>query len=338
LPWRSGMLVTQMYRQYKQEILLGYNDFQQKMVVDDQHGYAKGYFDNYRNQIIFATEGSLEYMLGNKQITTGTDELTGYVYDVVLNDTYQIGIEILDVKRADLGSDKFFGARTRIIDLNTQESVTITGFPAKCILDTNKYVYCDNYDDDDNDFLDIIDVEMMEHTRLDTNDKNLTFFYQIGNEMFVQSREQKKTFKIDGSKLIEESNSLLKEYPVLDGGIGYKMIKDIAPINSTEHWYVNPLKRFDKPYAAEIFKFFPNKVDRVLIDFGRKDIIQIVDVANYGDEHVAILYQTQLVHDDPIYDYIAVYDMRGQLVELRDVSDLTGVGKRGRVIALDYVQ
>jgi hypothetical protein len=337
LPWRSGMLVTQIHRQYKQQILLGYNDFQQKMVIDNQQGYAKGYFDNYRNQIIFATEGSLEYMIGQKQITTSTNGVSGYVYRVLLNESYQIGVEILDVKRDELGSDKFLGMRTRIIDLNTRTSVIISGFPSDCML-SGKNIYCDNYDEDYHDFLDIVDVETMTHTRLDTDEKQLTFYYTVGDQTFVQSNTQGKVFLVNENKLIEQTRVDRGIHPLVDRVNGRRVLKDIAPINSGEHWYVNQFKQFEKPYAVELFKFSFDKVERVFVDFNRKDIIQIVDVANYGSEYFAILYQTQSSENNPNYEYIAVYDMNGQPVELREVTELGSEGTRDRFIALDYVE
>jgi len=335
LPWRAGSLVTQLYRQYKQEILLGYNNFQQEMLVDDQHGYARAYFDNYRNQIIFTTQWSLDYLIGNKQITTATDEITGYVYQVLMNDKYQIGIEVMALERDELGTDNFFGAKTRIIDLNTQKSVTITGFPAKCMLGTT-FVYCDNYDDNEHDFLDIIDVQTMEHTRLDTESNQITFFYQMGDKIFAQSSIQEKNFLINGKQLFEQTEKTHNVYRTSDPSVGKLMLKDIAPINIDEHWYLNELRQYQVVYWAELLKFSADKAERVFIDFNRDDIIQIVDMANYGRDYVAILYETRITQDDPIHQYIDIYDMSGKLVEQKEVTDLAG-GKKGRFTALDYV-
>jgi hypothetical protein len=326
-----------MYTQYKQEILLAYNDFQDEMVVDNQHGYARGYFDNYRKQMIFTTQWTLDYMIGERQLTTETDEIKGYVYKVLFNEAYLVGVEMLALDLGDTEAADFAGAQMRIKDLNTEKDIIITGFPSNIMLGTN-FVYCNNYDEKDNRFLDIIDIETMEHVRLKTNDYDFTFFYQMGEKVFVQDEHTKKTFLIEGKELIEQMNPTYNVYHIIDEGVGYVMLKDIAPTNSNEHWYVNPLKQYGVTYEAELLKFLPEKVERVFIDFERDDIIQVVDVANYGKDYVAILYETRISQNDPIHEYVVVYDMDGKLVQSKEVTELAGGGTAGRFTALDYLE
>jgi hypothetical protein len=325
-----------MYRQYKQEILLAYNDFEHDMIVDEQHGYAKGYFDNYRKQMIFTTEWTLDYLMGDHQMTTTTNDVTGYVYQVWMNEGYQIGIEMLDIDRNNLGQGDFDGARMRIIDLKTDNSRIITGFPSHTML-AGHYVYCNNYDTKNNRFLDIIDVEKMTHVRLSTNDHDFTFFYQMGKDVFVQDAHTETTFLIKENQLIEQPTPAYNVYPNIDEGSGSEMLKDIAPINSGEHWYVNPLKQYGAIYWAELLKFSSDKVARVFIDFARDDIIQIVDVANYGKDYVAILYETRMAQGEPVREYVSVYDMSGNMVQHKEMTELVG-DKPGRFTALDYLE
>jgi hypothetical protein len=334
LPWRSGNLVAQMYTQYKQEILLVYNDLNNEMMIDHQHGYERAYYDNYRHQIIFTTQWTLDYMLGDKYLNTTTEELGGYVYQVLFNDKYQIGIEMLDIDRSDLGQGDFDGARIRIKDLNRDKDLIVSGFPSNVML-AGDYVYCNNYDKNDNRFLDIINIEMMQHVRINTTANDLTFFYQMGDKVFAQSIEEKKTFLITEKELIEQVNPVYNIYHIIDEGIGTVMLKDIAPINSGQHWYVNPLKQYGVIYEAEILKFRENDGKRVFIDFERNDIIGLRDVTNFGNDNVAIFLATK---DDEgeVHAIINVYDMEGKKVSEQDITELRG--DKGRFTYLDYVE
>lgn len=208
LPWRSGYLVAQLYRQYKEEVILAYNNFSNDMIIDTQNGYSRAYFDNYRQQMIFKKERALEYMIDGRPFTTASDKLSGYISEILVNDKYQIGVEILNPEADSFGEGLFWSTKSRVIDLNTQESVIVDGLLFNDNLIADDYFYGVTFSKSDRElatdavagsepmdyYLDIIDLRTMQHQKINTTENDIRFLYQMGNKVYGQAESQKQHF------------------------------------------------------------------------------------------------------------------------------------------------
>lgn len=115
------------------------------------------------------------------------------------------------------------------------------------------------------------------------------------------------------------------------------ILKDIAPLNSKEHWYITPIKEYDIVMQAKLMQLSNNVITEVIIDFQRDDIIQIIDTANYGLEHIAIFYETRVQGTEDIKEFIAVYDMKGNAVEVKEMTAVSR-GDGGHFRSLEYIE
>jgi len=317
-------------------MLLGYTDFQNDPIVDEQHGYERAFFDNYRNEIIFIREGKLEYLINGKNVNTQDNDTTGYIKQIVLSPDYQIGIEILDIQRDGLGQGDFYGERTRIIDLSTRDNVIVEGVMFAHAFIANHYLYNIVFDYADNEFLDIINLQTMEHTRIKTGENNITFLYQIGERVYAQVESKKTAFLLDGEQMIETPERYNKTLPNLGDAMEY--IDDIAPLHSRNHWYVEPNEIDTMIKNTRLLNIYPDgRIDETIINFKRNDIIQILDVTNYKDDKVALCYYTKNPTTEEIRAYVAIYNLDGEEVGL---TDITAVDQddSGRFMYLDYVE
>jgi len=335
LPWRSGQLVAQLYRQYNQQILLAYSDATDELVVDQQNGYARAYFDNYRKQIIFSAQGTLDYMMNGQQFSTATEDITGYVFEVLLNNQYQIGVEVIDITDGTLGKGQFWGTKSRIIDLSSKRSVVVDGLLFNRNMIVDDYFYGFTFDDDDNQFLEIVDLRTMEHRRINTTKNKINFLYQSGDQVYGQSEVSQTTFAFHGLNMTEEK-STYNDKLVLTTDPWY-ILKDIAPIQSTEHWYIEPGKygtRFNQVRLLQM------KEDRTIneswLQLKRDDVSQILDVSNYGADHVAVYYEAKDQENDQWYTFITVYDLNGHEVSSTEIERIRK--GEGRFLYLDYVE
>jgi len=338
LPWRSGRLVTQLYRQNKSQIWLAYNEIDGNIIVDEQYGYERGFFDNYRREIIFIKAGKLEYLINNKRLNTARDGITGYVEQVVLSPDYQIGIEILDFKiGADMGS--FWGEKTRIMNLQTLESVTVDGAMFAHAFIAGNYLYNIAHDYNSAEFLNMIDLETMTHTQIKTGENDITFLYQIGAQVYAQVASKKTAFLLDGMQMIEDKEKYDKRLPSTEVGGAYatEYLDDVAPINSGEHWYVEPVKEDEPIRRLRLVRIHSNGTfDNTFINFKERNVEHITDVTNYGSDYVAILYRTKDIGADKLGAHIGIYDLNGGELETREVTSVKGEDD-GRFMYLSYV-
>jgi hypothetical protein len=336
LPWRSGHLVVQLYRQYKSELSLAYTDFSADTLVDEQHGYERAFFDNYRHDIIFIREGKLEYLKNRHTLNTASDGTTGYIEQVILSPKYQIGIEILDIKRSDMVNSSFYGEKTRIINLNTLESVIVDGVMFAHAFIVNDYLYNLVFDYDVGEFLDMINLTTMEHTRIDTTENNITFLYQIGDAAYAQVAAKKTAFLLDGNKMIEQKHMYDEKLPVLDDAMEY--IDDIAPVNAKDHWYIESLQDTAEASEVHVLRMHPNGTHTSsTLPLKRTDTIQVIDAANYGPDHVALCYLTKNPQTEEFRTYIAIYDLNGKQIAELDITEVDETHD-GRFMYLNYVE
>jgi len=307
------------------------------MVVDTQYGYERAYFDNYRNQMIFIREGKLGYLIDGKKVDTqGEEGITGYIKQVVLSPNYQIGIEILDIQRDSLGQGAFYGERTRIIDLGTRDSVIVDGVMFAHAFIANHYLYNLVFDYDGNEFLDMIDLRTMEHTRIGTAENNITFMYQVGDNVYAQVSSKKTAFLLDGKEMIERKELYNETLPVLESAMEY--IDDIAPMHSNNHWYIEPHEDDIKIKETRLLNVHPDgKINETILKFENDNVVHITDATNYGVDHVAIFYRTKEPGTEDLGAYVAIYDLNGKKVETREITSLKG-NDTGRFTYLDYVE
>lgn len=348
LQWRQGYLIAQLYRQPHQKILMAYNDFSSEMIVDEQSDYSRAYFDKYRKQMIFQKEGQLNYLIDGKEMTTATDEISGYTSQVLFNDKYQVGVEILDIKNGSLGEGQFWGTKSRIIDLHTKQNIILDGLLFNTNMLAGDYFYGFTFSKTDAEveseeeqesedverYLDIIDLRTMEHKRFNTTEQEISFLYQKGDKVYGQSDAKKTAFVFDRLNMQEQktkyNDKLLvdkSEWPIL---------KDIAPLNSNQHWYITPVKEYDTVMQAKLMQLSNNDIKEVMLDFQRDDVIQIMDVANYGTEYVA-LFLTTKDDDGTLHAIITVFDLYGKEVHRKEITEIR-TNDYGRFTYLDYVE
>jgi len=334
LSWRAGKLVAQLYRQSNQEILLAYNDMANEMIVDNQQGYARAYFDNYRKQIIFTPQVGLAYMIDGSIISTETEDVGGYVSSVLVNEAYQIGVEIMDYEPVPDQDEQFNGLRSRVIDLKSKVSVTVAGLLFNRCLLVDDYFYGFAVSSSDEQLLDIINVKTMEHKRINTTKYPISFMYQTGNEVYAQSATTRKTFLLQGHELIEQDENFNATLPISDNE--WQILKDIRPHDVNEHWYIEPGKLDLSINQLRFFRTYPDgAISEVLLRFKRDDIIQLMDVANYGKDHIATFLTTK---DDNgvLHAIITVFDLQGNIIYEDEITKIRdGIG---RFTYLDYVE
>jgi len=331
LPWRSGKLVGQLYRQYKEEILLSYHDLKTEDVVDRQYGYERAYFDNYRKQIIFTGYRANEYWIDGRKFITDENGVGGYVAEVLVNEKYQIGVEILNLTAEDVGQDKFDGAKSRVIDLNTEKSITVSGLLFNRCLINDDYFYGFTFNTDNRQFLDIIRLSTMEHKRFDAD--NITFLYQKGREVYVQEIKQKQGYKLDGLDMIKKDNTFYSELPDFTGAP--QILKDIAPRMSNEHWYVEPTGVGDIIDELRLIQIEEDEIQSFIIKLNRTDVIQVMDVSNYGKGYIALFLTTE-DEDKELHAIITIFDLSGKEVASKEITEIRG--DKGRFTYLDYVE
>jgi len=333
-PWREGQLVAQLYRQYKQEILLAYNDFKHDMVVDAQQGYNRAYFDNYRKQMIFTRSDENEYWINGVQMSTADDGITGYVSQVLINEHYQIGVEILNMTTDDFGSDIFDGTKTRIIDLQTKRSITVPGLLFNRNLIVGHYFYGPTFDDEGGRYFDMIDLRTMEHKREKrTQDVDtITFVYQQEDKLYAQVAGKKQTFLIDGLELIEVPNAYNDTLPVMDGT---SILKNVGPFGSHEHWYIEETGIGEPISTIKFIQITEKNISTTWINLNRNNVIQIMDVANYGKNHIA-LFLTVEDENSELHALVTLFDLQGNEISTTEIEHLLDK-KPGQFTYLDYV-
>jgi len=336
LVWRADRLVAQLYRQYKEELLLAYNDFDNQMHVDDQRGYAKAYFDNYRKEIIFTKERTLDYLVNGTAMSTASADVTGYPADILVNETYQLAVEILDVRSDQLTSNEFDGAKSRIINLNTGDHVIVDGLLFNRSLLIGDYFYGFTFDNNYAQLFDIVNVKTMQHHRIKRSDNKFTFIYARDQDVYVQVANEETAFLIDGFALIETKERYDANLPNFEHGA--QVLKDIAPRETGEHWYIEPPSE-DDPVVQGILLFRVRGNDPVnvtKIRFAQHDVMQVMDVSAYRDDQLALF----LMKKDDAGDFhaiITIFDMHGNEQRSEEITTLLR-GDVGRFTHLDYVE
>jgi len=333
LSWRSGHLVAQLYRQSNQEVLLAYNDFEQDMVIDKTKGLKRAYFDNYRKQLILIPQVGLEYTIGDKQIKTATEEITGYVSTVLMNENHQIGVEIMSYKPNEEGAETFNGLRSRVIDLQTQRYVIVDGLLFNRGELVGDYFYGFAVSDGAQEqLLDIINVTTMEHTRINTEANEISFLYRAGDKVYAQSDKSMTAFLFEGNEMIEQSDAYIEG--MLSPGGGREILKDIAPIGSEEHWYVEAVNPLGRISEARLVRFIKNEVTERVLSLDRDNVVQIMDVANYGEDKLA-LFLTIKDDDESLHAVISVFNLQGNKLQDTEITHIRG--DYGQFTYLDYV-
>jgi len=335
LPWRSGQLVAQLYRQANQELLLTYNDMSNDLLIEQQYGYARAYFDNYRKQIIFSGQGTLDYLFGGEQFTTATESLSGYVFELLFNETYQIGVEIIDIKDGSLGQGQFWGTKSRIIDLQNKSNVIVEGLFFNRNMIAGHYFYGFTFNEDEDQLLEIIDLRTMDHRRINMKKNKITFLYQNGDQVYGQSEAEKTTFVFDGLDMQETKDKY-------DSKLSFStdpwyILKNIAPTHSSEHWYVEAGKYGTQFNQVRFIQIKGNgEIDEKSLKLQRDDVSQILDVSNYGDKHIAVYYEAKDVKSEQWYTFITVYDLDGNKVANTEIESVRN--GHGRFLYLDYLE
>jgi len=332
--WENDKLVAQLYRQYKSEILLTYNDLKGEVVVDAQDGYARAYFDNYRKQVIFAKDRTLEYLINGVEMTTTTADITGYPADMLFNETYQVAVEVLDVKSADLTSNEFDGARSRIININTGANIIVDGLLFNRNLLVGDYFYGFTFDNDRNQLFDIVNLKTMEHKRITNKTDKFSFIYESAGEVYVQVASKQTAFTVVGFDLHEKQDLYDATLPHFEHGA--QILKDIAPQQTSEHWYVQADEEHERIARIRLLRTTPNgRITQQPLAFDRSDMMQVIDVARYGNDQIALLLLTKDA-DDSLHTLLAVFTLEGELNMIDDVTRLLE-GDKGRFTYLDYV-
>jgi len=305
------------------------------MMVATKPGYERAYFDNYRKQIIFQKEKELAYLMDGIPVRTGTDTFTGYVSDVLINETYQLGIESLNPSTESLRTAHGWATKTRVIDLNTEKHVIIDGLLFHDNLLTDHYFYGVSFSPSDrgldedsvlgNDpmayYLNIIDLRTMQHQKINISARDIRFLYQSGDKLYGQSEAKKTTFLFEGTTMIEQK-SKYNELLTVSSGVG-RMLKNVAPSNAREHWYISSEEGAHKLKQARLTQVGLDSTRIVSLDFGRDDIVQIMDVANYGEDKVALVLRTKDDNDE-LHAILTVFDIRGKEIRSEDISDVVG--------------
>jgi len=336
LMWRSEKLVAQMYRQYKHEILLAYNDLNTDILVDDQHGYERAYFDNYRKQIIFTRYRTNEYWIDGRQFTTAEDGIGGYVSEVLVNEHYQIGVEILNITADEVGKDIFDGTKSRIIDLNTEKSITVPGLLFNRNLIVGHYFYGFTFDEAGNRYFDMIDLRTMEHRRQQSaaEKDNITFLYQQGQQVYGQSEHTKQAFLIDGLELFAQPENYNSQLPIFDGGTA--VLKDISPLDLSEHWYIHEPEGKSVIEEVQFIRIMGDEIKISWIKLNRSDVIGLRDVSNFGIDKLALYLATESA-DGEVHAIISIFDLFGKEIRSQDITEIKG-SDVGQFTYLDYVE
>jgi hypothetical protein len=333
LLWHEKNLIAQLYIQPRQEILLAYNDLANGVRVDQQYGYARAYFDNYRKQIIFSAQGTVDYMIAGRQFTTATDEISGYVSEVLVNDMYQLGVEIIDITDGTMGKGQFWGAKSRIIDLNSNENIILDGLLFNRNMIAGHYFYGFTFDKTENQFLDIIDLRTMEHRRFDTTASDIRFLYRSGDNVYGQSETNKTAFLFTELEM-KERKEMYNDNLAIEETEWY-ILKDVAPSKSEEHWYIASVREDGVVKGARLLKVSSNDVKVSFINFERDDIVRIKDTANFGENKVAIFLSAK---DDEgkVHAIIEVFDLAGNKIGKKEITEIRG--DIGRFTYLDYLE
>jgi len=336
-PWRKNRLVAQMQRQYKSEVVLSYNDFQTKdRIEEQQEGYGRAYFDNDRKQIIFTKDNVLDYLIDGQEKSTRTTNISGYTADVLTNDTYQLAIEILDVKSDQLGSDAFDGAKSRIIDLKTDANVVVDGLLFNRSLLVGHYFYGFTFDNEHNQLFDIIDLRTMKHERIKRTEDRITFIYEMADNVYIQVANKRTAFRLDGFNFVEDKALYNEKLPNFEHGA--QVLKDIAPKATKEHWYVSsPDERVTNVQHIDLLRVLPSgEVSVQPIRLKQDDVVQIMDVSQYKNDQIALFYMRRDAASE-LHATIAVFDLTGNEQHSEEITDLLN-NDVGRFTQLDYVE
>lgn len=297
--------------------------------IFDKKAYSEFYYDSYHKQKIFYSNLNLNYQIGDTEFTTRTETISGYVVDVRSNEKYQIGVEILDESSdATVQSNEFDGARTRIIDLKTRESVTLDGFSQTCEL-VGDYAYCRNYQKTEK-YLEVIDLKEMKvvNKHILPNDDGNFFTFKSKTGVFVHIISTNKTFFMN-EKIIEEYRTDVFDKIPTDTYILSIESKELSTENNVDYNYFFSYKdEFEDVYHFAIHVIG----DEVKVIYGYADEGE----GTSGTEGVAIPYcgQAEYLKDKQSYivvcvgkknkkigTYIKEYDKNGKRTGFKKISD-----------------
>jgi len=333
--WRKTRLVAQLYRQYKEEVLLAYSDVKNERVIAHQPGYARAYFDNYRKEIIFTKDRVLEYLVHGEAVSTATDVVTGYPADILLNDTYQLAVEILDVQADNLTSNEFDGAKSRVIDLKTGANVVVDGLLFNRSLLVGHYFYGFTFDNERNQLFDIVDLTTMEHKRIKNKAHKISFIYVINDTVYVQVASKETAFRLDGFNFVEERERYRPELPNFIHGA--EVLKDVAPRNNGEHWYISTREQEEVVGDVQLLRIQTDgAVQTQAITLPRADVVQVIDVSEYVKNQIA-LFLLAKDKTGALHAIISVHGLDGVQKQQEEITDLFA-GDVGRFTALGYIE
>ena len=318
--WQTNNIMIQMYNQINQETTLGfYNQNLNNTAIVKKANTAVAYIDNYRKETIFVEQDGLEYMINDRKVIT-TDkknDIDGYVVNVLSNEFYQIGIEILGVNIDDVDSDEFGGAKTRIIDLNTKKNIIVNGLLYNRSLIQGNYLYSLVFDFDENEYLEVINLKDMTSSRRRTEANNISFLYEVDNNVYVQSNTTKTSFLITDGKYIEQKDNFSDILPTM--GDGEEIIKNVGMYSQK---YLVPEKVNEIISNAYIINIQGNGVfKKQKITFTEPNIIQIMDSTFLPNDKIAVFYVTKDENGE-LAAIISIFDENNIEVEKKDVTNI----------------
>ena len=352
--WKHGKLMVQAYQHtWPSQLKITYFDENLKKTSGKYQSNGRPIYVDTASKVLIQAHQSKSghYKLNNKLINTsqGKDDIVGATNKTVTNDKYQIGIEQVFLK--ELANSKFSDTTTKIVNIQTLDSVIIEGMLSYDVFIGGDYLYGFTYDSDHHVHLVTVDLQTMQPWIEDVENLKINFIYEKDRNVYATSSTLQTGYILDGAsiinggKIVEDKSAYLNipipEYP------GNRVFKNIGDVTKNQNKYViakisdvyvYPEKEINLIVGGTILTFNDATLQLTDFTFSELKVSQIHDVTSMLDDKIAVLYQTydSELADDRVKTFISIFDKNGVEIEKQDISKFSG--SHGRFEYLDYLE